>query len=121
MDCDKNPRPLLWLGDSKDAYLDFPWHVQSEMGYALFLAQTGLRHRTMAKTLKGFGGGSVVEVRESDASGTYRAVYTVRFVDAVYVLHAFQKKSRAGSKTPQSDIDLIERRLKTIISERERQ
>jgi phage-related protein len=95
--------------------------VQNEMGYALFLAQIGGRHPSMARTLKGFAGGSVVEVREGDASGTYRAVYTVRFAEAVYVLHAFQKKSKTGAKTPQSDIDIVEQRLKSLISQRGRQ
>jgi len=89
------------------------------MGYALFLAQMGERHRSMAKTLKGFGGGSVIELRENHDGDPYRAVYTVRFAEAVYVLHAFQKKS--GAKTPQPDIDLIERRLKALTMERERQ
>jgi phage-related protein len=91
------------------------------MGYALFLAQIGGRHATMAKTLKGFGGGAVVEVRESGEAGTYRAVYTVRYLDAVYVLHAFQKKSKAGIKTPKNDLELIDKRLRALIVERERQ
>jgi phage-related protein len=95
--------------------------VQREMGYALFLAQMGGRHRTMATTLKGFGGGATVELRENHDGDTYRAVYTVRYADAVYVLHAFQKKSKAGARTPQSDVELIERRLKALKAERERQ
>jgi phage-related protein len=102
------PRPLLWLGDSKARYQEFPPKVQREMGYAFFLAQTGGRHRT-------------IEVRENSASGTYRAVYTVRYIDVVYVLHAFQKKSKTGAKTPKPDLELIEKRLKALIAERERQ
>jgi phage-related protein len=98
--------------------MEFPPPVQREMGYALFLAQMGERHPTMAKTLKGFGGGAVIEIRESHDGNAYRAVYTVRYADAVYVLHAFQKKSKAGIATPKSDMDLIERRLKDLISER---
>ena len=120
MDDGESPRPLLWRGNAKDAFGEFPSSVQSEMGYALFLAQMGERHRMMAKTLKGFGGGSVIELRENDDGDTYRAVYTVRYADAVYVLHAFQKKSKSGAKTPQTDIDLIERRLKALILERDR-
>jgi phage-related protein len=115
------PRPLLWLGDSKARYQEFPPKVQREMGYAFFLAQTGGRHRTMAKALSGFGGASIIEVRENSASGTYRAVYTVRYIDVVYVLHAFQKKSKTGAKTPKPDLELIEKRLKALIAERERQ
>ena len=97
----------------------FPATVQREMGYALFLAQAGKRHATMAKPLKGFGGGTVVEVKESYGGDAYRAVYTVRFAEAVYVLYAFQKKSKTGVRTPKADINLIEKRLKDLIAERE--
>jgi phage-related protein len=90
------------------------------MGYALFLAQMGERHAIMAKTLKGLGGGTAVEVRESHEGNAYRAVYTVRYTDSVYVLHAFQKKSKMGIKTPKPDLNLIERRLRDLISEREK-
>jgi phage-related protein len=113
------PRPLIWRGTSKSDYMAFPTTVQREMGYALFLAQAGERHATMAKTLKGFGGGTVVEVKESYGGDAYRAVYTVRFAEAVYVLHAFQKKSKTGVRTPKADINLIEKRLKDLIAERE--
>ena len=108
------PRRIAWRGTAKADFEAFPREVQREMGYALYLAQIGGRHAVMAKTLKGFGGGSIVEVRESDAAGTYRAVYTVRFADAVYVLHAFQKKSTEGIKTPKREIDLVESRLKNL-------
>lgn len=94
--------------------------VQREMGYALFLAQMGERHPTMAKTLKGFGGGTVIEVKESYDGNAYRAVYTVRYADAVYVLHAFQKKSKSGIATPKAEIDVIERRLRDLINEKDR-
>ena len=97
----------------------FPRIVQREMGYALFLAQVGERHPTMAKTLKGFGGANVVEIRESYDGNAYRAVYTVRYADAVYVLHAFQKKSKKGKETPKRDIDLITKRLKDLLHEKE--
>jgi len=112
------PRPLIWRGSSKADYMAFPAAVQREMGYALFLAQMGERHSRIVKTLKGFGGGTVVEVKESHDGNAYRAVYTVRFADAVYVLHAFQKKSKTGIKTSKMDRDVIERRLRELIEEK---
>jgi phage-related protein len=114
------PRPLIRRGASKADFMAFPPIVQREMGYALFLAQMGERHPVMAKTLRGFGGGAVIEVKESHEGNAWRAVYTVRYAGAVYVLHAFQKKSKKGAETPKADIDLIERRLKDLINERER-
>jgi phage-related protein len=116
----EEPRPLIWRGTSKADFVAFPSLVQREMGYALFLAQVGERHAIMAKTLKGLGGGTVVEVRESHEGNAYRAVYTVRYTDTVYVLHAFQKKSKTGIKTPKLDLNLIERRLRDLMSEREK-
>jgi phage-related protein len=103
-------RPLLWVASSKRDYRQFPARVQETMGFELFLAQTG-QHPPSAKLMRGLGGGTV-ELVEDFAGDTYRAVYTVRFAAAVYVLHAFKKKSKRGSKTPRSDIDLIKRRLK---------
>src|SRR5437879_11043404 len=97
------PRPLLWRGTSKSDFMAFPRTVQREMGYALFLAQMGERHSAKAKTLSGFGGAAVIEVRESNDGNAYRAVYTVRYANAVYVLHAFQKKSKKGIATPKAD------------------
>jgi phage-related protein len=93
--------------------------VQREMGYALFLAQMGERHPTMSKTLKGFGAATTIELVETHFGNAYRAVYTVRFADIVYVLHAFQKKSKAGIKTPKRDLDVIERRLKDLVQQRD--
>jgi phage-related protein len=113
------PRALFWRGTSKADFMAFPQTVQREMGYALFLAQMGERHATMAKTLSGFGGAAVVEVRESHDGNAFRAVYTVRYGDAVYVLHAFQKKSKRGIATPKAEVDLIEKRLRDLIKERE--
>ena len=118
---DDEPRPLIWRGTSKADFTEFPSRVQREIGYALFLAQMGSRHATMARTLKGFGGGTVLEIKESYQSNAYRAVYTVRYADAVYVLHAFQKKSTRGISTPKPELKLIEKRLKDLIDERERQ
>ncbi len=85
--------------------------MQDVFGYALHLAQTGRKHE-QAKPLKGFGGAGVLGVAEDFRSDTYRAVYTVRFGDAVYVLHCFQKKSSHGIGTPRPDIDLVRERLK---------
>ena len=113
------PRPLVWRGASKAAFMAFPRTVQREMGYALFLAQMGERHSTMAKTLSGFGGAAVIEVRKNYDENAYRAVYTVRYANAVYVLHAFQKKSKKGIATPKAELDLIEKRLKDLIKEKE--
>jgi phage-related protein len=114
------PRPLVWCGSAKRDFMAFPQAAQREMGYALFLAQMGERHSKMAKTLRGFGGGAVIEVRESYEGNAYRAVYTVRYEDAVYVLHAFKKKSKKGAATPKADMDLVEKRLKDLIKEKER-
>ena len=102
-------RPLLWVASSKRDYDQFPARVQETMGFELFLAQTG-QHPPSAKPLHGLGSGSV-ELIEDFAGDTYRAVYTVRFAAAIYILHAFKKKSKRGRKTPQSDIDLIRRQL----------
>jgi phage-related protein len=113
------PKPLVWRGTSKTDFAGFPSAVQREMGYALFLAQRGERHPTMGKILKGFRGATVIEIRESYERSAYRAVYTVRFVDAVYVLHAFQKKSKRGIETPKLDVKLIQRRLQDLIEEKE--
>jgi len=91
------------------------------MGYALYVAQRGGKHRN-AKTLTGFGSAGVMEVVKDHRGDTFRAVYTVRFAEAVFVLHAFQKKSKSGRETPRMDIELIERRLRDaerIAKERE--
>ena len=88
-----------------------PAGVRRHFGFALSLAQAGDRHDS-AKVLKGFGGTGVLEVVEDDAGGTYRAVYTVRFAEAVFVLHCFQKKSKRGVATPKEDMNIIHGRLK---------
>ena len=82
------------------------------MGYALYQAQLGLK-AAWARPLTGFGGASVLEIVDDFQTDTYRAVYTVRFADVVYVLHAFQKKSKKGIATPKADLDLIKRRLRS--------
>ena len=88
-----------------------PAEVRRFFGYALFLAQAGDQHDA-AKILKGFGSAGVLEVVENDQSGTYRAVYTVKFEEAVFVLHCFQKKSTRGIAMPKEDIAIIRARLK---------
>ena len=103
-------RPLRWVGSSKRDYGRFPARVQDNLGFALFLVQTG-QHPPAAKPLRGLGSG-VVELVEDFDGDAYRAVYTVRFSGAVYVLHAFMKKSKRGIKTPKTDIDLIKQRLR---------
>ena len=90
-----------------------PQDVQDTFGYALHLAQIGQKHQD-AKPLKGFGGAGVLEVVEDFQSNAYRAVYTVRYAAAVYVVHCFQKKSTQGIATPKPDVDLINLRLKAI-------
>ena len=106
----KGDKPLDWMGSSKKAFMAFPNAVKGEMGNALGIAQFGARHIS-AKAWKGQGSG-VFEVVEDYDGDTFRAVYTVRFAEVVYVLHAFQKKSPSGIRTTQRDIDLVERRLK---------
>lgn len=106
----RSTKSLRWIASSRDDLKEFPEEVQDAFGYELFLAQTG-QHPPSAKPLKGLGSG-VIELIEEYAGGAYRAVYTVRLETAIYVLHAFQKKSKQGIKTPQRDIDLIRRRLK---------
>jgi phage-related protein len=103
-------RPLLWIASSKRDLRGFPPRVQDRLGFELYLAQTG-QHAPSAKPLKGLGSGTVELIDDFDGD-TYRAVYTVRFSDAVYILHTFKKKSKHGIKTPQSDIELVKRRLK---------
>jgi phage-related protein len=104
-------KPLLWMGSSRKDLRACPTAVQDTMGFALYLAQTGGKH-PQAKPLKGFGGSGVIEVVEDDDGNAYRAIYTVRFANAVYVLHVFQKKSKRGTATPKADIDLIKSRLR---------
>jgi phage-related protein len=106
----RGEKPLDWVGSSKRDFLGFPEAVKDEMGNALGVAQFGGKHPS-AKPWKGQGSG-VFEVVEDHDGDTYRAVYTVRFEDVVYVLHAFQKKSPNRIRTAQSDIDMVGRRLK---------
>ena len=111
MDRPPSLNPLYWVGSSKRDLRTLPSPVEDLFGYALYLAQDGKKHE-QAKPLKGFGSAGVLEVVEDWDRSTYRAVYTVRFEGAVFVLHMFQKKSKRGAATPKVDIDLIRERLK---------
>ena len=104
-------KPLFWIGSTRRDLKTFPDEVQDMMGHALDIAQQGKKHQD-AKPLSGFGGAGVLEIVEDYAGNTYRAVYTVRFIGAVYALHAFQKKSKKGIETPKQEIELIRSRLK---------
>lgn len=104
-------KPLEWIGSSHKDLMALPPNVRRRFGYALSLAQHGDQDDA-AKVLKGFGGAGVLEVVEDDSGGTYRAVYTVKFAQAVFVLHCFQKKSKRGIATPKEDMDIIRARLK---------
>ena len=106
-----NPKPARFMGSSRDDLRRFPEDVRTEFGYAIFAAQEGGR-APKAKPLKGIvPGAGVLEIVEDFDGNTYRVVYTVKFADAVYVLHAFQKKSKHGIKTPKHEIDLIRARF----------
>ncbi len=107
----EQPKPVRWVGSSKEDLSGFPKDVRRRIGGALWEAQIG-RKASYAKPLKGFGGAGVLEVVDDFDGDTFRAVYTIRFSKAVYVLHAFQKKSKRGIATPKTELDLIDRRLK---------
>jgi phage-related protein len=104
-------KPLMWIGSSKRDLIALPLPVRKFFGHALDFAQRGDKHDA-AKVLKGFGGAGVLEIVEDGRGGTYRAVYTIKFKEAVFVLHVFQKKSKHGIATPKLDIDIIRERLK---------
>src|SRR5712671_5027433 len=100
----EQPRKLVWLVDSLDRLTTFPPAVRQKLGFALYQAQIGQKHES-AKMLRGFEE-TVWQVRAADPGGTYRAVYVAQFGEAVYVLHAFQKKATSGIATPQRELDL---------------
>lgn len=104
-------KPLEWIGSSYKDLLALPADVRRRFGYALSLAQHGDQDDA-AKVLMGFGGAGVLEVVEDHMGNTFRAVYTVRFAEAVFVLHCFQKKSKSGIATPKADMNIIRERLK---------
>ena len=104
-------KPLAWVASAYDDLMDLPDGVIDGFGHALRDVQDGLMPLN-AKALSGFGGASVLEIREDDEAGTYRAVYTVKFDDVIFVLHVFQKKAKTGIKTDKKDSELIRSRLK---------
>jgi phage-related protein len=107
----RRERPVVWVGSSKRDLLTFPRPVIAAVGFALYQAQAGRTHAA-AKPLKGFAGAGVLEIVEDHDGDTFRAVYTVRLAGAVYVLHAFQKKSVRGAATPRRHLDLVKARLR---------
>jgi phage-related protein len=106
-------KPLVWIGSSKRDLVALPVPIRKFFGHALDFAQSGDKHEA-AKVRKGFGGAGVLEIVEDGRGGTYRAVYTIKFKEAVFVLHVFQKKSRHGMATPKPDLDIIRERLKFV-------
>jgi phage-related protein len=104
-------KPLIWVGSSKKDLMALPVGVRKFFGHALHFAQNGEQHDS-CKVLKGFGSAGVLEVVEDDVGGTYRAVYTIKFKEAVFVLHCFQKKSKRGIETPRKDMEIVHSRLK---------
>jgi phage-related protein len=105
------PKPCFFVGSSRKDLRRFPAKVQNRLGFGLFMVQEG-DEPAAAKALKGFGGRAVLELVDDFDGNTYRAVYTVRFAEVVYVLHAFQKKAKKGVATPLQDIELIKSRLR---------
>lgn len=103
-------KPVIWIGSSQKDLRAFPDPIQDHIGYALYVAQSGGKHRD-AKILSGFGSAGVLEVVTDFRGDAFRAVYTLRYAGAVYVLHAFQKKSKTGRETPRREIEMIRRRL----------
>jgi phage-related protein len=104
-------KPVAWLASTKKDLMALPKEVIDTFGYALHLAQTGKKHE-QAKPLHGFRSAGVLEIVEDWRGNAYRAVYTVRFAAAVFVLHVFQKKAKSGIATPKQDMELIKERLK---------
>ena len=109
---------LRWVGRSKEELDAFPGPARREVGYALYLAQIGMK-ATKAKPLRGFGGAGVLEVLADHDGNAYRAVYTIKFPEAVYLLHAFQKKSKTGIATPKQNLEIVKQRLKQVVEQRQ--
>ncbi len=104
-------KTVIWIASSKRDLEDLPKQVIRAFGYAIYQAQEGV-HPDIAKVMKGFGSAEVIELIDDDNGGTFRAVYTVRFGDVIFILHVFQKKSKKGIETPKQDIELIHARLR---------
>lgn len=112
-------KPIRWVSSSLNDLRGFPDEVQREVGYALHLAQFGGK-ASSAKPMEGFKGASVLKIVDDFDGETYRAVYTVKFEEALYVLHCFQKKSKSGIATPKQDLELIQSRYKIAAEEHEK-
>lgn len=113
-------KPVVWVGSAKKDFSRFPAEVQREMGFALYVAQTGRRYRS-TKILKGLPSG-ILEIVETFHGDAFRTIYTIRFESAVFVLHAFQKKSKSGISTPKFEMKLVQQRLREAeLIEKERQ
>ncbi|HTF63548.1 MAG TPA: type II toxin-antitoxin system RelE/ParE family toxin [Edaphobacter sp.] len=110
----KTDKSLEFVGSSKEDLSAFPAAVKSCVGFALRMAQKGEKHAD-AKPLKGYKGASILEIISDHDGNTYRAVYTVKIKGVIYVLHCFQKKSRKGIKTPASEMEVVEDRLKRVL------
>ena len=108
-------KKLEWIGDSRKALMQFPKAIVQEIGYALYLAQTG-EHYSKCKVFKGCGSG-VYEIATAYDKNAYRAVYIVNVGDTIYVVHSFQKKSKQGIKTPKEEVDIIKQRIKRLRAE----
>ncbi|NGX46990.1 MAG: hypothetical protein K1000chlam3_00359 [Chlamydiae bacterium] len=104
-------KPILWVSSSKRDLMEMPEDVIDDFGFGLYQAQIG-RYPDIGKALSGFGSANVIELKRDHKGCTFRAVYTVRFSEAIVVLHAFQKKSKKGKQTPKQDLELIRSRLK---------
>ena len=104
-------KPVFWIGTSREDLRRFPVPVREHVGYALYVAQRGSKHPD-AKAMRGFGSAGVIEIISDYRGDTFRAIYTVRHKDAIYVLHAFQKKSKSGRETPLREIELLKQRLR---------
>lgn len=111
MESRRDLKPCVFMGSSQRDLAAFPEEVRGAIGHALYEAQRG-GEPLAAKALKGFGGRGVLEIVDDFDGDTYRAVYTVRFAGVIYVLHAFQKKSKKGVATPMQDIELVRKRLR---------
>jgi phage-related protein len=107
---ESGPKPVIWLGSSRKDLRSFPRQVRIHMGEALYAAQMG-ETDPAAKPLKGFGGSRVMEIVDRHETNAYRAIYTAQFAGVIYVLHAFQKKSKRGIAMPQRETNLIRGRL----------
>lgn len=103
-------KQVIWVGSSHKDLIEFPPLVSRAMGYALYQAQQGEKHEH-AKPLSGMGSANIVEIRENDPTGTYRVIYTLEMANYVFVLHAFQKKSKSGIATPKQEMELLKSRL----------